>query len=164
MNRFWRLAPWLARVPLVLAIAFFLFLAAQWLIDPTRVAVLRESGIKLESPAAITNMRGTGALFVPLAAVLVVCLSAERVLLGLRLLTTIIAGAFAVRWGIVAFDGMTPLLARVLRFEFGILVLSALGLVLETFRRGRQERFGELAVDGGIERSAARFGASSGGQ
>jgi hypothetical protein len=137
---FWRVAPWLTRLPLVLAVAFFLFLAGQWLIDPTRVAVLTESGVRLDSQAAITNLRGTGALFVPLAGILVACLVSERrILLGLRLLTTIVAGVFAIRCGIVAFDGMTPLLARVLRVEFMFMTLSAGGLILETMRRARQE-------------------------
>jgi hypothetical protein len=139
MNTFWRTAHWLTRLPLVLAVFFFLFLASQWLLDPTHVAVLTQSGISLPSQAADTNMRGTGALFVPLAGILVACLiSKERILLGLRLLTTIVAGAGVVRWGIVAFDGMTPLLARILRVEFLVLMISVAGLVLETMRRARQ--------------------------
>jgi hypothetical protein len=156
MNAFWRIAPWLTRLPLVLAVVFFLFLASQWLVDPTHVAVLTESAVSLPSQAAITNMRGTGALFVPLAGILVACLvSDRRVLLGLRLLTTIVAGAFTVRWAIVAFDGMTPLLARILRFEFVILLISVAGLVLETVRRAREgahevsrDRDGAVAVRG----------------
>ena len=140
MSAFWRMAPWVTRVPLVLAVAFFLFLSGQWLADPTRVAVITESGIVLPSHAAVTNVRGTGALFVPLAGIMVACLLSERrILLGLRLLTTIVAGAGAVRWGIVAFDGMTPLLARILRAEFVILMISVAGLVLETMRRARQQ-------------------------
>jgi hypothetical protein len=148
MSTFWRIAPWLTRLPLLLAVVFFLFLAGQWLVDPTHVAVLTESAIALPSQAAVTNMRGTGALFVPLAGILVACLvSDRRVLLGLRLLTTIVAGAFAVRWAIVAFDGMTPLLARILRFEFMILSISVAGLVLETVRRGRDEGAREVSRD-----------------
>jgi hypothetical protein len=148
MNTFWRIAPWLTRLPLIVAAVFFLFLAGQWLLDPTHVAVLTASGIALPSQAAITNMRGTGALFVPLAGILVACLiSRERILLGLRLLTTLLAGAFAVRWVIVALDGMTPLLARILRFEFAILTISAAGLVVETLRRGRQVRLDRTAQE-----------------
>jgi hypothetical protein len=148
MNTFWRIAPWLTRLPLVLAAFFFLFLAGHWLVDPRHVSVLTESGILLPSRAAVTNLRGTGALFVPLAGILVACLtSKERILLGLRLLTTIVAGAGAVRWGIVAFDGMTPLLARILRFESLILVISVAGLVLETARRARRDGAHEASGD-----------------
>jgi hypothetical protein len=135
---FWRAAPWLARVPLVLSIPFMLYLAAQWLLDPASVAVIASSDIHLETHAAVTNLRGTGALFVPLAGIMGACVaSQERVLLGLRLLATIIGGAFVVRWGIVALDGMTPLLARILRGEATLLGLSLAGLLLETKRRRR---------------------------
>jgi hypothetical protein len=141
MNPFWRVAPWITRLPLALAVVLFLLLAGQWLVDPTHVAVLTESSVVLPSRAAITNMRGTGALFVPLAGILVTCLvSRERILLGLRLLTTIVAGAFAVRLCIVALDGMTPLQARILRVEVAFAILSAAGLVLETVRREREAR------------------------
>jgi hypothetical protein len=146
MNTFWRIAPLLTRLPLVLAVIFFLFLAGQWLVDPMQVAVLTESRITLPSPAAVTNMRGTGALFVPLAGILLACLFSERrVLLGLRLLTAIVGGAFVVRWVIVAFDGMTPLLARILRFESLILMISVAGLILETMRRTRKEKPHEMS-------------------
>jgi hypothetical protein len=136
---FWKVAGWLNRLPLVAAVIFFLFLAGQWLVDPTRVSVLTESGIKLDSAAAVTNMRGTGALFVPLAGILVVCLvSQRRVLLGLRLLTTLAAGGFVVRCGILLFDGATPLLFRILRFELILIAFSTAGLVLESVRVRRE--------------------------
>jgi hypothetical protein len=141
MKTFWRIAPWLSRVPLLVAVPFFLRLAGQWLADPRRVTVVVDSGIQLDSPAAITNMRGTGALFVPLAAILVACLvSTPRVLLGLRLLTTIVAGAFVVRCLIYVVDGGTPLLARILRYELLLVALSTAGLLLETARRRREAR------------------------
>jgi hypothetical protein len=73
MTTFWRLAPWLARIPLVIAVGFFLFLARAVARRPSERRVLTESGIKLDSPMAATNLRGTGALFVPLAGILVYC-------------------------------------------------------------------------------------------
>jgi hypothetical protein len=138
---FWRIAPFLTRLPLIAGVAGFVRLGGGWLLDPARVGVITESGIRLETQAAITHMRGTGALFVPLAAILVFCLtSTRRVLLGLQLLTTIIAGAFLVRCVILLVDGPTALLARILRAELAGLALAAAGLVLETLRRRRGAR------------------------
>jgi hypothetical protein len=142
----WRAAPWLSRLPLLAGAMFFLFLAGQWLVDPAKVRVLTESGIALGSAAAVTNMRGTGALFVPLAAILVACsVSTSRVLLGLRLLTTILAGAFAVRCAILLVDGPTPLLLRILRAELAMIALSGAALLLETARRRREGRAATMA-------------------
>jgi hypothetical protein len=150
---FWTIARWLSRLPLVVAVIFFLFLAGQWLVAPTGVSVITDSGIKLDSAGAVTNMRGTGALFVPLAAILVVCLvSQSRVLLGLRLLTTLAAGGFVVRCGILVFDGATPLLLRILRFELILIAFATAGLVLETVRVRRQRRPGHEAARRSVRR------------
>jgi hypothetical protein len=149
MKTFWQIAPWLSRIPLLVAVPFFLRLAGQWLMDPRAVAVVVDSGIRLDSAAAVINMRGTGALFVPLAAILMACLvSTPRVLLGLRLLTTIVAGAFAVRCAIFVVAGQTPLLARILRVELAFIVLCAAGLLLETARRRREGRASLVTVAG----------------
>jgi hypothetical protein len=63
----WRIVRSAARLPLAAGVAAFVRLGSQWLYDPASVSVLAESGVRLESHAAVTHMPGTGAELVLLA-------------------------------------------------------------------------------------------------
>jgi hypothetical protein len=138
-SAFWRFAPWLSRLPLVAAAPFFLFLASRWLFQPA--ALVSRFGGHVEQAAGITNLRGNGAVFIALFVIVAVCaVSTRRVLLGLWLLTAIVAVAFAVRCSILIFDGATPMLLGILRVESALLGFTAAGLCLEIVRRRREAR------------------------
>jgi hypothetical protein len=136
---FWRLAPWLSRLPLVVAAPFFVFLGTRWLFQPA--ALVSRFGGHVDEAAGLTNLRGNGAVFIALFVVVAVCAaSTRRVLAGLWLLTAIVAVAFAVRCSILIFDGATPMLLGIMRAESGLLGFTAAGLCLEIVRRRREAR------------------------
>jgi hypothetical protein len=140
MRSFWRVAPWLSRIPLVGFCVFVVSLGASWLGDPRAAAARNGVALDPAATAVLTNMRGTGAVFIGLAVLVGACVvSTRRVLLGLRVATTIVGCSFVVRLMILALDGATPLLLRILGGEAVILVVLGSGLLLETMRRKREE-------------------------
>jgi hypothetical protein len=137
---FWRLAPWLSRIPLLVFCLFLASLGARWLGNPRAAAATNGVVLDPVATAALTNLRGTGAVFISLAVVVGACLvSTPRVLLGLRVATTIVGCTFVVRLMILALDGATPLLLRILSVEAAFLFVLVCALLLETVRRRREE-------------------------
>jgi hypothetical protein len=153
---FWGVAPWLSRIPLLVSCLFFISLGARWLRDPRAAAA--GNGVTIDAAASetLTNMRGTGAVFMGLAVIVAACLvSTPRVLTGLRFLTTLVASTFVVRCAILALDGATPLLLRIMGTEVVLLLVTASALALETVRRRREER----AATGPLRQTDAPLGA-----
>ena len=134
-ERFWRLAPWLTRVPLAIFTAFTVFLGVRYVAHPE--GVVSDFGLTAGSAAALTNMRGAGAVQFALAAVALWCLVRGHVLPGLQLVTAVLAVAFVTRCLILLLDGSTPLLARILPVELGLLALVGAALAVETVRTRR---------------------------
>lgn len=137
-GRFWRLAPWLARLALVPPVVIFLAVAARNLSDP--VGASAALGISLTTPEAITTTRiGFGAFPLAFALFLAACLvSGRRLLIGLALAATVTAVATAVRAVGIALDGTAAQSVKLLQAEIGLLGVLVAGLSVETSRRFRR--------------------------
>lgn len=147
MTPFWNFATWLARLPLLFATGFFLFLASRWLLDPVETAA--RYGIVAGAADGLADLRGNGAVFVALSAVMAACLvSARRVLPGLQLLTGIVGVTLATRAVILVYAGITPLSLRITGFELLFLAVAAAGLLLERSRLRREASAAPRALHG----------------
>jgi hypothetical protein len=130
-----RFAPWLVRFLLLAPALVFTLVGVRFLADPVRAAA--DSGIAADSPLGITNLRsGIGGLFLGAACVTVFCLlSARRLLVGLGFVATMIGVVLAVRLVSVAVDGTVRASLPVLCAEGVFLLLSVLGIFIESRRR-----------------------------
>lgn len=136
LSAFWRYAHRVARFFLVVPAALFIVIGWKYLSGPVQIAA--GSQITLGSPAAVTDMRAEGALFLALAALLSFSLaSSRRVLAGLVLLATVIVFVTASRILGIIVDGAAPESIFKLVPEIVLLVLSILGLLVERGRRRR---------------------------
>jgi len=134
----WFEAPWLSQLILAAPALLFIRIGWKYVSDPLQVAA--GSGMILGSPAAITDTRAVGAIFLAFAIVaLVSVLSARRVLAGLVLVTTVIGFVTAARVLGVVIDGATPETVFKLVPELVLLTLSSAGILLERRRRVRLE-------------------------
>jgi hypothetical protein len=141
-------ALWLVR--LILAVPTFLFIriGVKYVIDPWQVAA--GSGMQLDSPAAVTDTRVVGAIFLGIAALTLFSMfSARRFLAGLVLVAIVIGFVTAARVLGFVVDGAAPETVLKLTPEVVLLVLSAIGIFVE-MRRQRQ-----LSAASGIERPVA---------
>jgi cytochrome b561 len=64
-SRFWDYAPWLTRIVLAFPTLLFIRIGEKYVTDPQQVAA--GSGVVLGSPAAITDTRAVGAMFLAFA-------------------------------------------------------------------------------------------------
>jgi Domain of unknown function (DUF4345) len=136
---FWRLAPWLVRVTLALPATLFLFIASKYLSDPVGVAA--GSGMSLGSPAAVTDVRVSGAVFLAVAVTILVSLMGTRRLrAGLVLTTTLVGIVTATRVLGIAIDGPASESVFKLGAELVLLTISLAGLAIESARRRHTER------------------------
>lgn len=137
MKNFWKAAPWLSRL-IILAIAgLFTMISLKFVFDPREAAA--NSGIAIQPGVGYTNTRaGFGGFPLGFAAILVFCLfSSRRLLPALSSIAMIAAVILAVRLYGAAQDATFSQSAHILIPEAAILVISLLGVVMETKRRNR---------------------------
>ena len=126
---------WFSRLVLGAGALLFTQLGLGNIVGP--VAVASRTHTTLGSPDAITVVRVQGGVFIGIAVLLAYCLASERRLLpGLGFFATIITGVAGVRLMGLMLDGSGPFTLMVLKPEVGLLVLSALAVLLER-RRSR---------------------------
>jgi hypothetical protein len=136
MEKFWRFAPWISRISLVLPIALFAFIGSKYLTDPVLTAAM--DNITLGSPAAVTDMRVVGSLF--LACGLITAfflLSTQRLLAGLYFVLTIVVTLTLVRLSGYFVDGAVPTTAAKLKVELALLIIFTCGILFERARLRR---------------------------
>jgi fucose permease len=139
MTRYSRGVVWFNRTVLAAVTFVMTMIAMRSLRDP--IGSTLPIGIALGSPSAVTVVRvGFGGFPLGFAVALFACLIAqERLLAGMSLVLAVVGGATAARIQGLLLDGATPYNVALLRPEIVMLVLSALGIVLEV-RRRRSER------------------------
>ena len=132
---FWTLAPWLSRLIVAAVAGLFVMIGLKFALDPQHAAA--SSGITLEPGPGYTNTRaGFGGFPLGFAAILVFCLfSSRRLLAALASIATVVAAILAVRLYGAQQDGTFGASAHLLIPEAAILVVSLLGVLMETRRR-----------------------------
>jgi len=140
MTLFWRIAPWLPRLLLLLATALFFLIGFRYLGDPVNKAAA--DSIVLRSVMAISRVRvGFGGFPLALSFILLGCLlSPKRVLTGLAVLATAVGVLTAARLVGIAIDGPAEEAMKLLRVEIVMLTLSVAAILLERARLRRAER------------------------
>lgn len=140
MTIFWRVAPWLPRLLLLLATALFFLIGFKYLGDPVNKAA--SDSIALGSVMAISRVRvGFGGFPLALSFILLGCLlSSKRVLTGLAVLATTVAVITVARLVGIAIDGPAEEAVRLLSVEIVLLALSVAAIFLERARLRRAER------------------------
>ncbi|SDR55362.1 protein of unknown function [Rhizobiales bacterium GAS113] len=139
---FWRLAPWLNRLVILAVAALFAMIGLKFALDPQHAAA--SSGITLEPGPGYTTMRaGFGGFPLSFAMVLAFCLfSSRRHLAALSSIVTVSAVVLVVRLYGVEQDGTLSQNVHLLIPEVVILVISILGVLMETRRRGLDAKAG----------------------
>jgi hypothetical protein len=144
MEIFWRTAPWLSRLILLVVTALFTTLAWPALVDPVQAAAAH--GVSIGSVEALSRVRiGFGA--VPLASAIIafVCLVwPRRILTGLYFVLIWVGVITVVRIIGVTINGPNDFDLRVLRPEIAILALTIVSIFIE---RGKQRR-GTIRAEG----------------
>lgn len=132
---FWKLSPWLSRLIIMVVAGLFAMISFKFVLDPQHAAA--SSGITLESGLGYTNTRaGFGGFPLAFAAILVFCLfSSRRLLAALGGIATVAAVVLTVRLYGAGQDGTFNQSAHLLIPEMTILVVSLLGVLMETRRR-----------------------------
>jgi Domain of unknown function (DUF4345) len=133
-SRFGRLAPWLIRATLVLPAVLFVLIGTKYLRDP--VGTASASGMSLDGPAAVTDMRAFGAMFLAVAAVILLSLvGTRRLLAGLAVVAIVVGLVTGARVLGVLLDGAASGTLFKLVPELVLLTICALGFVVEFVRR-----------------------------
>jgi hypothetical protein len=137
MNGWLRHTIWFSRALLLIAAVLFLAIASRNIVDPA--AAEGPVGIAFSAPGGVTVARvGFGAFPLGFAIILMACLVSERrLLLGLRLLSTLVVVLTAVRILGLIVDGPAAFTLKVLRPEIALTLLSTVGVYLESKRRAR---------------------------
>jgi hypothetical protein len=132
---FWKLSPWISRLVIAAVAGLFAMISFKFVLDPQHAAA--SSGITLEPGLGYTNARaGFGGFPLAFAAILVFCLfSSQRLLAALGSIATVAAVILAVRLYGAGQDGTLNQSAHLLIPEAAILVVSLLGVLVETSRR-----------------------------
>jgi hypothetical protein len=140
MTLFWRIAPWLPRLLLLLATVLFSLIGFRYLGDPVNNAA--SDSIVLGSVMAISRVRvGFGGFPLALSFILLGCLvSSRRLLTGLAVLATTVAVITVARLVGIAIDGPAEEAVKLLRVEIVLLALSVAAIFLEHARLRRAER------------------------
>lgn len=134
MKQLSRFAPWINRLVLAAATLIFTMIAVRYIADPVRASAA--TGVTLTSSLAETTTRiGFGAFPLAFAIFSFVCLlSTRRLMVGVSVVTTVVATAIAVRLYSIAADGMVPESVKLFVPETVILLLCITGVLLETAR------------------------------
>jgi hypothetical protein len=137
MNGWLRRTIWFSRALLLVASVLFLAIASRNIVDPA--AAEGPVGIAFSAPGGVTVGRvGFGAFPFAFAIILSACLVSERrLLLGLRLLNTVVVVLTAVRILGLIVDGPAAFTLKVLRPEIALTLLSTVAVYLEGKRRTR---------------------------
>jgi hypothetical protein len=135
MIKFWKLAPWLSRLIILMVAALFTMISLKFVFDPQQAA--ESSGIILQPGLGFTNTRaGFGGFPLGFAVILVFCLfSSHRLLAALSSIATVAGVILAVRLYGAAQDATFGQSAHLLIPETVLLIISLLGVVMETKRR-----------------------------
>ena len=139
MTLFWRAAPWLPRILLLLATVLFFRIGFRYLDDPVNKAAA--DSIVLGSVMAISRVRvGFGGFPLALSLILFGCLlSQKRLLTGLTVLATTVGVVTVARLVGIAIDGPAEEALKLLRVEIVLLALSVAAIFLERARLQRGE-------------------------
>ena len=117
----------------------FIRIGEKYVIDPLQVAA--GSGMQLGSPAAVTDTRVVGAMFLAIAALTLFSIfSALRLLAGLVLVATVIGFVTAGRIFGVVVDGVAPETIFKLGPEVVLLTAAAVGILIELRRKQLHQR------------------------
>jgi len=137
MTLFWRAAPWLPRILLLLATVLFFLIGFKYLGDPVNKAAA--DSIVLGSVMAISRVRaGFGGFPLALSLILFGCLvSQKRLLTGLSVLATTVGVVTVARVVGIAIDGPAEEALKLLRVEIVLLALSVAAIFLERARLRR---------------------------
>jgi hypothetical protein len=137
MSLFWRAAPWLPRILLLLATVLFFLIGFRYLGDPVNKAAA--DSIVLGSVMAISRVRvGFGGFPLALSFILLGCLlSQKRLLTGLTVLAITVGVVTAARLVGIAIDGPAEEALKLLRVEIILLTLSVAAIFLERARLRR---------------------------
>jgi hypothetical protein len=132
---FRKLSPWLSRLIILAVAGLFAMISFKFVLDPQHAAA--SSGIGLESAVGYTNARaGFGGFPLGFAAILLFCLfSSRRLLPALASIATVGSVILAVRLYGAGQDGTFSESAHLLIPEGVIVVVSLLGVLMETRRR-----------------------------
>lgn len=131
---FWRHAPWVGRVILLPPTLLFIQIGLKYVVMPQQVAA--GSQMVLGSPAAVTDLRAFGAIFLGLGiATLLSLLATRRLLAGLTLTALVVGCATAARLLGIALDGAAHESVFKLVPEVVLTLLSVIGIVIERQRR-----------------------------
>ena len=132
---FWKLSPWLSRLIILAVAALFAMISFKFVLDPQHAAA--SSGIGFISAVGTTNARaGFGGFPLGFAAILVFCLfSSRRLLPALAAIATVGGVILAVRLYGAGLDGTFSASAHLLIPEAAIVVVSLLGVLMETRHR-----------------------------
>lgn len=137
MQRFWKLAPWLIRLVLLLPIALFAQIGISHAFHPVQTLAAR--GISFGSGFGITTARiGFGAFPFGLSIFLLGCVLAEsRLLIGLSLVATMDAVILVSRIVAMNIDASVRDNMKLVDAEVILLVIIGAGIFLELSRRTR---------------------------
>ena len=125
-----RISPWLTRVVLLFAAFLLSMIGRKYISDP--VAAVRDSGIVLSTPMALTTVRASfGAFSLACGTVAMVCLvSRHRNRFGLWFIALVIGVVLAVRvYGIIE-DGTLRENQRVLTAELALFSMTVVALLI----------------------------------
>ena len=136
---------WFNRLVLIAASFIMTAIAIRQLRDP--IGSTAALDIVLGSPTAVTVARvGFGGFPLGFAIALCGCLtSTKRLLTGVSLVAAVVGGATLARIQGLVLDGVTPYNTALLRPEFALLLLSAIGIALERRRVSRDPHRGSLS-------------------
>ena len=135
MTSFWKMAPWLSRLIILAVAGLFTMISLKFIFDPLQAAA--NAGITIEPGVGYTNTRaGFGGFPLGFAAILVFCLfSSQRLLAALSSIATVATVILAVRLYGAVQDATFSQSTHLLIPETALLVISLLGVVMETKRR-----------------------------
>ena len=134
MKSFSRFAPWINRLVLLFAAFVFSMIGLRYIADPVYAAA--ETGVTLHSVLANATTRvGSGAFPLGFAIFCLACLiSTQRLVIGVRLIATVVTTAIIVRLFSMMVDGSVPESTRLFIPEGVMLLLCVAGLLLEAAR------------------------------
>ena len=135
MQTFWKLAPWLTRLILLVPILLFARIGLPHVFHPVETLAVR--GISFSSGFGVTSARiGFGAFPLGLSLFLLGCLLSERrLLIGLSLVATMDAVLLVVRiFGMMA-DASVQENMRLVDAELILLIVMGVAIFLELSRR-----------------------------
>jgi hypothetical protein len=128
-------APWVNRLVLAAATFVFSMIGLRYITNPVHASA--ETGVTLHSVLANATTRvGFGAFPLGFAIFCLACLiSTQRLLIGVRLIATVVTTAIVVRLFSTMVDGTVPESTRLFIPEGVMLLLCVTGILLDAARR-----------------------------